>query len=87
MQCQWNYAKSIGIKKASDPEEESLGLYFHVPFVHPCDFYILSEETKQKGKRTLFSCLKKEISSISADRLVSSVFVGGGTPGLFLNEN
>ena len=72
-------------KKASDPEEESpLGLYFHVPFCSStCDFCAFyQKKPSKKEKERYFLALKEEISSISADRLVSSVFVGGGTPGL-----
>ncbi|MEC8044296.1 MAG: radical SAM family heme chaperone HemW [Verrucomicrobiota bacterium] len=72
-------------KKVIHPEEESpLGLYFHVPFCSStCDFCAFyQKKPSKKEKERYFLALKEEISSISADRLVSSVFVGGGTPGL-----
>jgi oxygen-independent coproporphyrinogen-3 oxidase len=65
-------------------EEIPLGLYLHVPFCSStCDFCAFyQEKPSKKGREGYFQALEAELSSLSDPRLIRTVFVGGGTPGL-----
>ena len=65
-------------------EEIPLGLYLHVPFCSStCDFCAFyQEKPSKKGRELYFQALEAELSSLSDPRLIRTVFVGGGTPGL-----
>ena len=65
-------------------EEIPLGLYLHVPFCSStCDFCAFyQEKPSKKGRERYFQALEAELSSLSDPRLIRTVFVGGGTPGL-----
>ena len=60
----------------------SISLYVHIPFCIKrciyCDF-VSGAYTPDKAAAYLVA-LKKEISSIPADRPISTLFIGGGTP-------
>lgn len=67
--------------------DDSIGIYFHIPFCkakcYYCDFNSYSGREHLAG--SYFSALKDEIISRSAvlrNRLVRTVFIGGGTPSL-----
>ena len=49
-------------------------------------FSILLGETKQKGFEDYFFALERDFQDHSKDRQFSTVFVGGGTPGLLSAE-
>ncbi len=62
----------------------ALGLYVHVPFCSTtCDFCAFyQEKPSKKGMDAYFAGLRDEISHFSPDRPLSTLFFGGGTPGL-----
>ena len=62
----------------------ALGLYVHVPFCSTtCDFCAFyQEKPSKKGMDAYFAGLRDEISSFPPDRPLSTIFFGGGTPGL-----
>lgn len=68
-------------------EQKELELYFHIPFCvrkcYYCDFlsFPAQEETKRRYMEALFA--ETAGSALSyADRTVTTVFIGGGTPSL-----
>jgi oxygen-independent coproporphyrinogen-3 oxidase len=62
----------------------ALGLYVHVPFCSTtCDFCAFyQEKPSKKGMDAYFAGLRYEICRFPPDRPLSTVFFGGGTPGL-----
>ena len=65
-------------------DDSSLGMYLHVPFCSTtCDFCAFYQERpSKKDFETFFSGLSLEIEHISPDRPFSTIFIGGGTPGI-----
>lgn len=63
---------------------EPLGLYVHVPFcASTCDFCAFYQtKPSAEGVENYLKTVEKELSLVSRSRRVSSVFWGGGTPGL-----
>jgi oxygen-independent coproporphyrinogen-3 oxidase len=70
----------------------ALGIYIHVPFCSTtCDFCAFYQEKPSKnGIESYFHGLRDEFDRFSPNRQISTVFIGGGTPGLLkadqLNE-
>jgi oxygen-independent coproporphyrinogen-3 oxidase len=62
----------------------ALGMYVHVPFCSTtCDFCAFyQEKPSKKGMDAYFAGLRDEISNFPPDRPLSTIFFGGGTPGL-----
>jgi len=62
----------------------ALGLYLHVPFCSTtCDFCAFyQEKPSKKGISDYFSGLRLEFDRFYPDRALSTIFIGGGTPGL-----
>jgi oxygen-independent coproporphyrinogen-3 oxidase len=62
----------------------ALGLYVHVPFCSTtCDFCAFyQEKPSKKGMDAYFAGLRDEICRFPPDRPLSTIFFGGGTPGL-----
>ena len=62
----------------------ALGMYVHVPFCSTtCDFCAFyQEKPSKKGISDYFSGLKLEFERFFPDRPLSTIFIGGGTPGL-----
>ena len=62
----------------------ALGLYLHVPFCSTtCDFCAFyQEKPSKKGISDYFSGLRLEFDRFAPDRALSTIFIGGGTPGL-----
>ena len=62
----------------------ALGLYVHVPFCSTtCDFCAFyQEKPSKKGMDAYFAGLRDEISNFPPERPLSTIFFGGGTPGL-----
>jgi oxygen-independent coproporphyrinogen-3 oxidase len=62
----------------------ALGIYIHVPFCSTtCDFCAFYQEKPSKnGIESYFRGLKDEFDRFSPNREISTVFIGGGTPGL-----
>ncbi len=67
------------------PEKQELELYIHIPFCEKkcdyCDF--LSSPSNEAVKKRYFDALSAEIRSYEGrtkDYLVSTIFIGGGTP-------
>jgi oxygen-independent coproporphyrinogen-3 oxidase len=62
----------------------ALGIYIHVPFCSTtCDFCAFYQEKPSKiGIESYFRGLRDEFDRFSPNREISTVFIGGGTPGL-----
>lgn len=74
-----------GVKLESAAENTApLGLYVHVPFCSStCDFCAFYQVKPDGQKvREYFEGLLKEVSLVEWDRSPSTIFFGGGTPGL-----
>ncbi|MDR1413503.1 MAG: radical SAM family heme chaperone HemW [Puniceicoccales bacterium] len=70
-------------------ESPALGLYCHVPFcAHRCKYCAFYKEapTSESIDRYL-SGLAKEFSLLKIENPFSSIYVGGGTPGVLAGEN
>ena len=63
---------------------QKLGLYVHVPFCSTtCDFCAFYQERpSKKGFEQYFFALEKDFQTHPAQNVFSTVFIGGGTPGL-----
>ena len=66
----------------------ALGIYIHVPFCSTtCDFCAFYQEKPSKnGIESYFRGLREEFVRFSPNREISTVFIGGGTPGLLKAE-
>ncbi len=62
----------------------ALGLYCHVPFcASTCDFCAFYQEKPRRGDLLrYFEAMEREFALLPPDRVVDTVFWGGGTPGL-----
>ena len=71
-------------KELGGRKKLALGLYVHVPFCSTtCDFCAFyQEKPSKKGMDTYFAGLRDEVSRFPLDRPLSTIFFGGGTPGL-----
>ena len=71
-----------------DSNNIELGLYVHVPFCSTtCDFCAFyQEKPSKKGFEEYFIALEKDFQAHLADRSFSTVFIGGGTPGILSSE-
>jgi oxygen-independent coproporphyrinogen-3 oxidase len=67
-----------------DSNSNELGLYVHVPFCSTtCDFCAFYQERpSKKGFEQYFFALEKDFLGSSWNQEFSTVFIGGGTPGL-----
>jgi oxygen-independent coproporphyrinogen-3 oxidase len=67
-----------------DSNDNELGLYVHVPFCSTtCDFCAFYQERpSKKGFEEYFLALEKDFHAHLPDRAFSTVFIGGGTPGI-----
>ena len=76
------------MQKGNQKYPNTLGLYIHVPFCSStCDFCAFYQERPSKKKiEGYFLSLNKEIESTNFDREISTVFIGGGTPGILKSE-
>lgn len=79
--------------EAGDNKGDSLGLYLHIPFCARkclyCDF--LSFPASEETRRLYIKRLSEEIRACGRragmrERIVDTVFIGGGTPSLLLPE-
>src|SRR4051812_23460602 len=70
--------------KAS-PESAPLGLYVHVPFcAATCDFCAFYQTTPSAGAvENFLGGIAREMALVEWTRPITTVFWGGGTPGLF----
>ena len=61
-----------------------LGLYCHVPFcASTCDFCAFYQEKPRRGDLNLYlEAMEFEFALLPRDRVIETVFWGGGTPGL-----
>ena len=66
----------------------SLGMYVHVPFCSTtCDFCAFYQERpSKKGFDSYFNGLKREFQLDGSDRFFSTIFIGGGTPGILSTD-
>ena len=71
-----------------DSNNIELGLYVHVPFCSTtCDFCAFyQEKPSKKGFEEYFLALEKDFHAHLTDREFSTVFIGGGTPGILSEE-
>jgi oxygen-independent coproporphyrinogen-3 oxidase len=72
-------------KKSKEAGQISnLGMYIHVPFCSTtCDFCAFYQQRpSKKGFELFFKGLKREMDYFSTDSSFSTIFIGGGTPGL-----
>lgn len=62
----------------------ALGLYCHVPFcASTCDFCAFYQEKPRRGDLDrYFDAMEREFALLPQDRVIDTVFWGGGTPGL-----
>jgi len=67
-----------------DSNSKELGLYVHVPFCSTtCDFCAFYQERpSKKGFEQYFLALEKDFLAHLPEQKFSTVFIGGGTPGL-----
>jgi len=67
-----------------DSNSNELGLYVHVPFCSTtCDFCAFYQERpSKKGFEQYFLALEKDFLAHLPEQKFSTVFIGGGTPGL-----
>ena len=72
------------MQEGNQKHNQSLGLYVHVPFCSStCDFCAFYQERPSKKKiESYFLALSREMKQSKLTRLVDTVFIGGGTPGL-----
>ena len=73
------------LKKSKETGQlSSLGMYVHVPFCSTtCDFCAFYQERpSKKGFDLFFSGLNLEMEYLSPAQSFSTIFIGGGTPGL-----
>ncbi|CAI8263894.1 MAG: Oxygen-independent coproporphyrinogen-III oxidase-like protein [Opitutia bacterium UBA7350] len=65
-------------------ETRPLGLYVHVPFcASTCDFCAFYQEKPRRGDLDRYlKAMEFEFSALPKDRVIETVFWGGGTPGL-----
>jgi oxygen-independent coproporphyrinogen III oxidase len=70
--------------KTINPTNTSLGLYCHVPFcASTCDFCAFYQEKPKRGDLDRYlDAMEREFERLPQDRIVDTVFWGGGTPGL-----
>ena len=68
----------------------SIGLYVHIPWcIQKCPYCDFNSHTlkgttpEQQYIDTLLNDLQKEIKQLTLPRVISSIFIGGGTPSLF----
>ncbi len=75
--------------KTQETNTQALGLYVHVPFCSTtCDFCAFYQERpSKKGFEDYFFALERDFKDHSTDKKFSTVFVGGGTPGLLSAEH
>src|SRR5581483_6215484 len=71
-------------EQAKAEPETPLGLYVHVPFcASTCDFCAFYQTAPTaEGVRRFLDSIEREAELVAWDRPVSTVFWGGGTPGL-----
>jgi oxygen-independent coproporphyrinogen-3 oxidase len=72
------------LKTNSQPPVSALGVYCHVPFcASTCDFCAFYQEKPKRGDLECYlEAMDKEFALLPQDRVVETVFWGGGTPGL-----
>ncbi|MFQ3226162.1 MAG: oxygen-independent coproporphyrinogen-3 oxidase [Lentimonas sp.] len=70
--------------KTIHPAQSILGLYCHVPFcASTCDFCAFYQEKPRRGDLDRYlNAMDAEFALLPQDRVVDTVFWGGGTPGL-----
>ena len=70
-------------------EDSPLGLYVHVPFcASTCDFCAFYQERPTaEGVKQFLGSVERESELVQWDRPVSTVFWGGGTPGLLAADD
>ncbi len=68
----------------SNLSQTALGLYVHVPFcASTCDFCAFYQEKPKKDDiERYFAGIEQELQQLSLSRPLSTIFWGGGTPGL-----
>lgn len=67
----------------------TLGLYCHVPFcASTCDFCAFYQEKPRRGDLDRYlAAMDQEFALLPQDRLIDTVFWGGGTPGLLVAKD
>ncbi len=76
------------VQEKQESNVPALGLYAHVPFCSTtCDFCAFYQERpSKKGIEAFFLGLEHELERFPGDRNFSTVFIGGGTPGLLSSK-
>jgi oxygen-independent coproporphyrinogen-3 oxidase len=80
-----NKLDTLVLNKETDGRKNlALGIYIHVPFCSTtCDFCAFYQEKPSKnGIDSYFIGLRDEFDRFPPDRPLSTLFIGGGTPGL-----
>lgn len=75
-------------KECTGRKNLALGMYVHVPFCSTtCDFCAFyQEKPSKKGMDSYFGGLRKELKRFPPSQPISTIFIGGGTPGLLKPE-
>lgn len=73
------------------PAVQKPGLYFHIPFCSQrciyCDFYFVTTEPNHQPFVDAVSTELEHRRSLAADRLIETLYFGGGTPSLLSLEH
>lgn len=68
---------------------EKLGIYVHIPFCKKkckyCDF--ISFSCFEEKEEEYVNCLIKEIEKVNCSKVVSTIYIGGGTPSIIDSKN
>jgi oxygen-independent coproporphyrinogen-3 oxidase len=74
----------MNVQGKNKAEQNSLGLYVHVPFCSStCDFCAFYQEKPRKNSiKSYIIWLRREFMRIVPPRSVETIFIGGGTPGV-----
>ena len=68
---------------------EKLGIYIHIPFCKKkckyCDF--ISFSCFEEKEEEYVNCLIKEIEKANCSKVVSTIYIGGGTPSIIDSKN
>jgi oxygen-independent coproporphyrinogen-3 oxidase len=78
----------MNVQDKNKAEQNSLGLYVHVPFCSStCDFCAFYQEKPRKNSiKSYIIWLRREFMRIAPPRSVETIFIGGGTPGVLSSD-
>ena len=76
--------KELKTDRSISATADALGVYCHIPFcASTCDFCAFYQEKPKRGDLDRYlAAMDLEFALLPLDRVVDTVFWGGGTPGL-----